>query len=67
MATAMLALADCPLDDAREPADCTGARIGLGVKQLEPHPGVNVGAEAYERAMIFFLDRPEAVAQPPDG
>jgi hypothetical protein len=28
------------------------------------HRGVNVGADAYEEIAIFFLDRPDAVAQP---
>ncbi len=31
------------------------------------HRGVNVGAEPYEEVAIFFLDRPDAVAQPTDG
>jgi len=31
------------------------------------HRGVNVGSETYEEVAIFFLDRPDAVAQPPDG
>ena len=29
---ALLVLADCPLDDAGEPADCTDARIDLGLR-----------------------------------
>jgi quercetin dioxygenase-like cupin family protein len=28
------------------------------------HRGVNVGAQPYEEVAIFFLDRPNAVAQP---
>ena len=28
------------------------------------HRGVNVGAEPYEEIAIFFLDHPDAVAQP---
>lgn len=28
------------------------------------HRGVNVGARPYEEITVFFLDRPEAVAQP---
>ena len=31
------------------------------------HRGVNVGDEPYEEIAIFFLDRPDAVAQPRDG
>jgi quercetin dioxygenase-like cupin family protein len=31
------------------------------------HRGVNVGAEPYEEVAIFFLDRPDAIAQPSDG
>jgi hypothetical protein len=31
------------------------------------HRGVNVGAEPYEEIAIFFLDRPDAIAQPTDG
>ena len=31
------------------------------------HRGVNVGTETYEEVAIFFLDRPDAVAQPNDG
>jgi quercetin dioxygenase-like cupin family protein len=28
------------------------------------HRGVNVGGDAYEEVAVFFLDRPDAVAQP---
>jgi hypothetical protein len=28
------------------------------------HRGVNVGAEPYDEISIFFLDHPDAVAQP---
>jgi quercetin dioxygenase-like cupin family protein len=28
------------------------------------HRGVNVGAQPYEEIAVFFLDRPDAVAQP---
>jgi len=28
---------------------------------------VNIGPETYEEVAIFFLDRPDAVAQPRDG
>jgi quercetin dioxygenase-like cupin family protein len=31
------------------------------------HRGVNVGEQPYEEVTIFFLDRPDAVAQPSDG
>ena len=31
------------------------------------HRGVNVGARPYEEVTVFFLDRPDAVAQPTDG
>jgi hypothetical protein len=31
------------------------------------HRGVNVGADLYEEVTIFFLDHPDAVAQPTDG
>ena len=31
------------------------------------HRGVNVGSEPYEEVAIFFLDRPDAEAQPRDG
>jgi quercetin dioxygenase-like cupin family protein len=30
------------------------------------HRGVNVGEQPYEEVTIFFLDRPDAVAQPGD-
>jgi hypothetical protein len=30
------------------------------------HRGVNVGEQPYEEVAIFFLDRPDAVAQPGD-
>jgi quercetin dioxygenase-like cupin family protein len=30
------------------------------------HRGVNVGEQPYEEITIFFLDRPDAVAQPGD-
>jgi quercetin dioxygenase-like cupin family protein len=31
------------------------------------HRGVNVGDMPYEEIAVFFLDRPDAVAQPRDG
>jgi hypothetical protein len=31
------------------------------------HRAVNVGADHYEEVAIFFLDRPDGVAQPSDG
>ena len=31
------------------------------------HRGVNIGADPYEEVAIFFLDHPDAVAQPTDG
>jgi quercetin dioxygenase-like cupin family protein len=30
------------------------------------HRAVNVGATTYEEVAIFFLDRPDAIAQPPE-
>jgi hypothetical protein len=29
-----------------------------------PHRAINTGRQAYEEITIFFLDRPDAVAQP---
>lgn len=31
------------------------------------HRGVNIGRGVYEEVTVFFLDRPDAVAQPRDG
>ena len=31
------------------------------------HRGVNVGAVPYEEVTVFFLDRPDAVPQPPES
>ena len=31
------------------------------------HRGVNVGEQPYEEVTIFFLDRPDAVAQPSES
>lgn len=31
------------------------------------HRGVNIGPGTYEEIAVFFLDRPDAVAQPGDG
>ena len=31
------------------------------------HRGINVGQDIYEEIAIFFLDRPDAVAQPADA
>ncbi len=31
------------------------------------HRGINVGQQPYEEIVVFFLDRPDAVAQPVEG
>jgi len=32
-----------------------------------PHRAVNIGTQMYEEITVFFLDRPDAVAQPEAG
>jgi hypothetical protein len=49
-------------------------RLELAAGQVEwdepcerVHRAVNVGREVYEEIAVFFLDRPDAVAQPREG
>ena len=49
------------------PVDVAPGQAGWDEPTDRVHRGVNVGAESYEEVAIFFLDHPDAVAQPGDG
>jgi quercetin dioxygenase-like cupin family protein len=53
--------------EERHEFEVTPGEAGWDEPTDRVHRGVNVGAEPYEEIAIFFLDRPDAVAQPRDG
>ena len=46
--------------------EVTPGQVGWDEPSERVHRGVNVGSLPYEEVTIFFLDRPDAVAQPPE-
>ncbi len=47
--------------------DLTPGEAGWDEPTERVHRGVNVGNEIYEEITVFFLDHPDAVAQPDAG
>jgi quercetin dioxygenase-like cupin family protein len=47
--------------------EVTDGQVGWDEPSDRVHRGVNIGPEPYEEVAIFFLDSPDAVAQPRDG
>jgi quercetin dioxygenase-like cupin family protein len=52
---------------ARQHVAITPGQVDWDEPTERVHRGVNVGTQPYEEVTIFFLDRPDAVPQPPDG
>jgi quercetin dioxygenase-like cupin family protein len=47
-----------------ERIEVTAGRVDWSEPSDRPHRAINTGRQAYEEITIFFLDRPDAVAQP---
>lgn len=46
--------------------EVTAGQVDWDEPSERVHRGVNVGSLPYEEVTVFFLDRPDAVAQPPE-
>jgi quercetin dioxygenase-like cupin family protein len=49
---------------SRQEFDVTPGQAGWDEPTDRVHRGVNIGADPYEEIAVFFLDHPDAVAQP---
>jgi quercetin dioxygenase-like cupin family protein len=47
-----------------ERIEVTAGEVDWSEPSDRPHRAINTGRQAYEEITIFFLDRPDAVAQP---